>query len=1123
MAASSSDEEEDEPAAEGSSEEARASRLKRLRATHAATVGRLEELHGLEAPPSGSREARARAVAQLCKDAAMAGESPKDNLGRPAVIGQGGDPVQYAAALEAAGELVADFPEWDESHYQLGLAHLGAEEWDEALVAYEAAVKINPGHIGARAALASKEEYDRENRARDTRETRKLSLETVHAALERLPGPGGYRRNQVLLVSGLKGAPQHNGKSGKCLSFNAAKGRWNVELSTDEVIGLKPACVAPEVEVGGTGLICDAGHPVEELPAEEEEEEDGEEYEESCACAVCGEDIGRSACFGCIECEDYTVCVTCQVDDACADTPERRVQLAAEQKAAGNGAFGTGDWDRALSCYASSVGLSDACCKISAKTYSNLAATLCKLSLYKDASSCAERSTAIDSSWAKGWWRRGVVDTLQRKFMGAVGHYEKALELEPDSEVFIEAHKKAMSMISKHVAQGKNVDGGEGRVRGTAENNLGTTMHKEAMTTGPPAVWRKVQTMGWDAWHLTNQVEGVTPSMMQSFRPEGTDAVSVKIQNTITSETFLVLGLRDYVTGMRGGLASLVLSVGPSAGASPACKQARDQFYAMGGTSAAGEQCLGGDPYGGFDQLFSGIVHLCGKNIWLEQHTVTPEDPEGRRNAVNPDHCLCPPHPLLHNILGQQMLAMTLMIANRHMDCVKVFGRNMLEPAAIQSAIYTCKANMGQAPNKAFQATKVSVAATLKYIKKCLKSGITWDAGVRKLVSLYYRGSLIYAILARFIGDAGGAYEHIAWAVDFIEAMDKTYGVVKDGSFSEKGSAFQPSIRRSIMLMQLETHAHLRGNGSFSLTGGAFPVGVEIDLCLAVIKSATEHAPHKLSGFGHVMHDAAFRRNPLATAHATLASLLSQMLAHIRLVGSGDNGRLEVGGENFHAFMTERGLYEHSADLYAIIAEQYRCCAKVQFRTADDAAILWWGHAGNMARAEGRGDGKPGKYYTLGELRHAVAMAREAHALRDKLLFGEDDSAGGTFEAQALVVEQHFAEEDDAFELQQKLELAPGSKPGHMAMLIDGVVVCEDMHQYVAADAARRKTKDDDKLRDEAVDEVERAHGAAPAQGVQKLALLCVRELHRQGHECALDEADPTEVAAKLVAMAASQ
>ena len=75
---------------------------------------------------------------------------------------------------------------------------------------------------------------------------------------------------------------------------------------------------------------------------------------------------------------------------------EQRATLSAELKSAGNDAFGTEDWDRALQCYARSVSLADPCCKVSAKTYSNLAATLCKLSLFDDAKACAKRSTQID-------------------------------------------------------------------------------------------------------------------------------------------------------------------------------------------------------------------------------------------------------------------------------------------------------------------------------------------------------------------------------------------------------------------------------------------------------------------------------------------------------------------------------------------------------------------------------------------------------------------------------------------------------------------------------------------------------------------------------------------------------
>jgi len=75
---------------------------------------------------------------------------------------------------------------------------------------------------------------------------------------------------------------------------------------------------------------------------------------------------------------------------------EQRATLSAELKSAGNDAFGTEDWGRALQCYARSVSLADPCCKVSAKTYSNLAATLCKLSLFDDAKACAKRSTQID-------------------------------------------------------------------------------------------------------------------------------------------------------------------------------------------------------------------------------------------------------------------------------------------------------------------------------------------------------------------------------------------------------------------------------------------------------------------------------------------------------------------------------------------------------------------------------------------------------------------------------------------------------------------------------------------------------------------------------------------------------
>ena len=200
-------------------------------------------------------------------------------------------------------------------------------------------------------------------------------------------------------------------------------------------------------------------------------------------------------------------------------------------------------------------------------------------------------------------------------------------------------------------------------------------------------------------------------------------------------------------------------------------------------------------------------MHLCGKQLWIEQHTVTAADPEGRRNGVTPEHCLVPPHPLLQDNPGQQMMAILLLVGNRYQDCAKVFGKNMLEPASIQSVreagptsnpsslltgflfsfdqtMHTLKANMGHADaRRQMTPTAVSVPQAIKYIKKMLKARITWDGGMRRLVSLWYRGSVsaeaalstflpdvtrcchaqvLYGMLMRLLGMAGEAYEHIS-------------------------------------------------------------------------------------------------------------------------------------------------------------------------------------------------------------------------------------------------------------------------------------------------------------------------------------------------------------------------
>ena len=62
----------------------------------------------------------------------------------------------------------------------------------------------------------------------------------------------------------------------------------------------------------------------------------------------------------------------------------------------GNDAFNKKDWERAADLYQRSIEHNGG--KNSAKTYSNLAATFCKLSQFDEASRAAARATAVDPS-----------------------------------------------------------------------------------------------------------------------------------------------------------------------------------------------------------------------------------------------------------------------------------------------------------------------------------------------------------------------------------------------------------------------------------------------------------------------------------------------------------------------------------------------------------------------------------------------------------------------------------------------------------------------------------------------------------------------------------------------------
>ena len=109
----------------------------------------------------------------------------------------------------------------------------------------------------------------------------------------------------------------------------------------------------------------------------------------------------------------------------------------------GNTAFAGKKWKNAVKKYRESIKL-DGSSAASAKVYSNLAASLCKLCKYDDAYEVAKMAPKVNPEWAKGHWRLGVVLELQKLFMHALTSYEMAVERAPDEPIFVEAVDKML-------------------------------------------------------------------------------------------------------------------------------------------------------------------------------------------------------------------------------------------------------------------------------------------------------------------------------------------------------------------------------------------------------------------------------------------------------------------------------------------------------------------------------------------------------------------------------------------------------------------------------------------------------------------------------------------------------
>jgi hypothetical protein len=517
----------------------------------------------------------------------------------------------------------------------------------------------------------------------------------------------------------------------------------------------------------------------------------------------------------------------------------------------------------------------------------------------------------------------------------------------------------------------------------------------------------------------------------------------------IKSDQWIYHGLYQWWRGMKKCYALMALTMShPDLNKVKAALQIlRQRGLSANQLTQERYKILGPEPDGGeLQEFMCAFTHLHGKFLMFET------DPA--RFIESP--------PWLGSFPNRQYMSTGMSVVNitKHLH-EKFFAGQMLTSSGVVNMCSMFYASIGMRGNNPESLVAATPTEVVNYCKKKLREGVTWDGGMRKFVSLQYRGTVMAATMMRLIGQLALAVSDFKWARKFIELADSEWKVSSEGTFAEKGSCFQSTFKIGVMSAELDTSIHLQ-------TPGVPPNRTEAESVLtlaAEIVSMAEamNALPDRNSYIECMHDVSFRRKPLALAHSLIAMQLMTLTAKPSL---------------FMDISTKIGLCDEDdhRNPYAIISEHYRKAAQAQLQDDDEAPIFWWGYAGNMVRAGNvRGDSDSTKEgYCMGELRAAIMNAREASKKRDVGLYGRDKRKNGTYEMQARIVARHYQNKCDAFIIPM-LELQP-SIDGNIAMSIDGNVLCIDFEKYVERECNRLFEDKDLELMD--TSELEKEHGA---------------------------------------------
>lgn len=759
--------------------------------------------------------------------------------------------------------------------------------------------------------------------------------------------------------------------------------------------------------------------------------------------------------------------------DSMASTTTSVDDEAERLRLKGNDAFATKDWTRAVDLYRRSVALGGNN-KTAAKTNSNLAATLCKLSRFDEANSAAERATTLDPTWAKAWWRRGVCAELQKLFVDSLRFYQMAVDLDPSEKVFCKALRDMEKRLQvKETVEGFSVVEDRRQLAGD-----------EAKKQASYVAWERLQSLVGSSVRVPG---------MEAY----TDVVYYPTLQTKypTSEQWLIHGLADWTKGLKSAVADLSTAVNP---------EARRQFQALqqqglppGAYIDQAERLLGGVPDGKpLAGLAAGFAHLGGLNIPLESGT-----PRGDEEAPSIRLCPQPRHLSFQPMYQSLALMFSVQVLLQHV--VKQLGTTDFKSSqAVIAASSTFYANLrGQQNEEPDGGIPASPEEVVEYIKEQLQVGKTWDGGLRTFVSLQYRGTIIYAALLRMMDYVAESYKFEKWAAFFIKLADKEFKVTEEETYDEKGSCFRHSFRIGMMVSRLHSFNSLRG----VKIDGPYPMSGSLHLCVGIVQTAglVEIPPQdrgELTEYHRIQHDVAWRRKPLAVAHSIIASHLNT-LAHV------------CSREDFHEIVAFHGIIEEEdgelVDPYALIVDQYRLAAKAELPDADEAAIFWWGVGANMARAEEKSG------YTLGDLCSAIKMAEECEKARDDGLFGPNLQRGATFETLSKLTADFYKNEPDSFVLPQ-VEIV--TERSRSLLKVGDEVICEDYEAYEKKEMAlflAKREKQNPKLMD--TSNVEKEFGPARDELVPSLETLCIRQLHKSENEFAVGESDGAVIICKAM------